>query len=362
MNLRSLIVALMLVLAGCATPNRGHEVAAPVLVPESTWRQVDVDIVAASQDATAQAKTYARGSMEYWRGRVYERTEANFIPWFSGYWTQEWLSIKVTWYEVSKGAEADSAAKRLAVYLQQQYHDRVLDPVAKETDPDAVLGQATEFYVQLLSKQLQDIAQRHRVPQDQFDRRLNNIPAITLAPPPARSASLYQIVHADPMAKLPAYVALNDRIHNAAGGSGAGSSDAVISSVAKKTSERLEAQFASRGAAGAAAAVAGKVAGLFISVGVAGVRAIVHEGERPEMEAQLRQNLNVAFDNAWRGLVEDRSTGVMAGVYYLSGEIEGSLAPSLQPPMNVEPEPQGVPLPGEQSVQQDAAEEGGAGG
>ncbi|MDB6145143.1 MAG: hypothetical protein JWP80_4187 [Pseudomonas sp.] len=326
MNLHSLLLPLALVLAGCTTPAR--IVTPPVVISESTWWQVDTEIVTASQSATEQARVYSRGSMEHWRTLIYERTEANFIPWFSSYWTQEWLSVKVAWYDLSTKAEA---ANRLAAYLQDQYHDRVLDPVAKEVNPDAITGQATQFYIQLLGQQLPGIAQRNGVPQDQFDKRLQEIPAIALAPPPARSASLYQVVHTDPINQLPAYSAMVEQIHSV-GSTGNDSSEAGIPSVAKRTGERLEAQFASRSAAGAAAAVAGRVVGLFISVGVAGVRAILHEQERPEMEAQLRQNLSVAFDTAWLDLVKNPHTGVMAGVNALSGQIEGSLAKTVPQP------------------------------
>ena len=52
--------------------------------------------------------------MDYWRTRVYQLTEENFIPWFSSYWTQEWLSMKVSWYTISAKGEQDASAKRLA--------------------------------------------------------------------------------------------------------------------------------------------------------------------------------------------------------------------------------------------------------
>jgi hypothetical protein len=327
LNLRSLMVALLIVLAGCSTP--AHVVAPAVVISQSTWLQVDEEIVAASQSASEQARVYARGSMEHWRELVYARTEANFIPWFSSYWTQEWLSVKVAWYDMSSRAEPDKSATRLAAYLQDQYHERVLDPVAKEVDPDAVMGQATEFYIQLLGKQLLIIEQRYAVPADQFERHINEIQAIALGPPPTRDASLYQVVHANPFAQLPAYAALLEQIRHPAGGGGGVSSDAGISSVAKRTGERLEAQFASRSAVGAAAAVAGRVAGLMISVGVAGVRAIIHEHERPDMESQLRQNLNAAFDTAWLDLMKNPNSGVMAGVNAMSGQIEGGLVKAV---------------------------------
>ncbi|MGH8353214.1 MAG: hypothetical protein ACRERY_06730 [Pseudomonas sp.] len=351
LNLRSLIVALMVALAGCATSDRAPDLAPPVLISESTWRQVDRDIVAASLAATVRANNYARDSMESWRGLVYQRTDTNFIPWFSSYWTQQWLSLKVAWYELSAEGEKDPASNRLATYLQEQYHGRVLDPVAKKIDPGGVMEQATKFYVQLLGEQLQGIPPRYGVPLDQFDRRLQDIPAIELAPPADHSASLYQIVHADPIDRLPAYVALVDRIRNASGGVGIGSSGSGISSVAKRTSEKLESELATSGVASAASAMVGRVAGTVISIGVAAFRAIARESERPEMEAHLRKNLNAALDDEWLSLMESPATGVMAGVYYISGQIEGSLSRTDTLPAQLEPLPRVVPLPGEQPLQ-----------
>jgi len=338
------MVALMVAVAGCATPDRPPATTPPVHVPESTWWQVDSDIGAASSAATGSARHYARGTMENWRNRVQKRTEADFIPWFAGYWTKQWLAIKVAWYKLSAEEGTDPTVKRLAAYLQEQYHDRVLAPVAREIDPDAVREQATKHYVEFLGKQLQEIPRRYGVPSDQFDRRIKDIPAIALAPPPAQSASLYQIVHADSIAKLPAYVALIAQIRKDAGGAGAGPSHAKISPVAKRASEKLVDQFATRGGASAAAAAVGGVAGVMISLGAAGYGAIVHENERPKMEAQLRENLNPVLDDMWRDLMEDPANGVMAGVHHISRQIEGSLARTITQPAVFEPAPQGVPL------------------
>jgi len=193
LNLRSLIVALMVALAGCATPDRAPDLTPPVLISESTWRQVDRDIVAASLAATGPVENYARGSMESWKGLVYQRTDADFIPWFTSYWTQQWLSMKVAWYKLSAGKETDPTVDRLATYLQEEYHNHVLDPVAKEIDPEVVMKQATKLYVQLLGERLQGIPQRYGVPLDQFDRRLQDIPAIALAPPAAHSPQRFAL-------------------------------------------------------------------------------------------------------------------------------------------------------------------------
>jgi hypothetical protein len=285
--------------------------------------------------------------METWRSLVHKLTEADFIPWFTGYWTQQWLALKVAWYKLSAEEGTDPTVERLAAYLQEQYRDRVLDPVAKEVDPDVVREQATKRYVQLLSKQLQGIPQRYGVPPDQFDRRIKDIPAIALTSDPAHSASLYQIVHADAIAKLPAYVALIAQIRKDAGATGGGPSDARISPVAKRASEKLDAKLATSGGASVASAAVRGVAGMMISLGAAGFGAIAHENERPKMEAQLRENLDPEVDAMWLNLMEDPATGVMAGVYYISAQIEGSLTKTLTQPVRVEPIPQGIPLLGE---------------
>ncbi|TVT79361.1 hypothetical protein [Pseudomonas sp. H3(2019)] len=346
MNLRFLLVALLVVLAGCATVHRASEPTAPVVIAEATWQQIDQDIDTASLASKGIVKRYTRSAMERWREMVYQRTETDFIPWFTSYWTQQWLSAKVGWYKMSSGGEVDPVVNRLTVYLQEQYHERVLDPVAKVTDPNTIMVDAIALYLQTLDAHLVEIQQHYSAPQEQFDRRLNDIPAIALAPPPVRNASLYQIAHAEPVANLPAYQALIERVRSANSGAGAGLSDAGISSVAKRAGEKLEGQIATRSAAGAVAAAVGRVAGAVISVVSASIGAFSNEKDRPETEVQLRKSLGDAFDKAWLGLMENEANGVMAGVYYISGQIEGSLTKNL--PVLPEPAPLESPLPDNQ--------------
>jgi uncharacterized protein YbaA (DUF1428 family) len=291
----------------------------------ATWQQIDRDIVSASQQSTEQVKVFARGSMEHWRTRVYQQTEENFIPWFSSYWTQEWLSMKVSWYTISAGGEQDASAKRLASYLLEQYQERVLAPVAVEIDPDAILGQATAFYAQLMAQQMPLIAQRYGVPVAQLNGRLQKVPAIALGPPPARDASLYQIISTEPLNTLPAYAALIDKIHTEGGSKGIASTDAGMAPVAKRASQRMEAEMAPRGAASAVAAAAGKLVGGVISIGVAGIRAIIQANDRPDSEALIRSSLGSTFDKAWAKLLQNPTTGVMAGTLHIAGQVEGSL-------------------------------------
>ncbi len=341
-----LIVTTMATLGGCAS-QRAPEAPPPVVVPQSTWRQVDRDIAAASLSATNQARTYAQDSMERWMDLVYQRTDSDFIPWFSSFWTRKWLSMKVAFYRLSSDGEREQTVNRLTGYLQEAYDDHVLEPVAREIDPDEVMEQATRLYIRQLDQRLQLIPERRGVPGDQFDQHLKKIPAIELAPPPAHSASLYQVLRADPLEELPAFAALMGRIRHSPSGAGAWATDSGLSSITRQTSEQLESEMMTSGAVSVLSSFVGRVAGSVLSLGFTGITAMMQEEERPGREAQLRKSLNEAFDEEWLELMRNTETGVMAGVFHLSGQVEGSLGQTETEPVQFEQQPRVVPVPWE---------------
>lgn len=338
LNARCLIVVLIVTLVGCATPEPRAIQTPEAHIAESTWWAIDEEIDAAALAATGPARNYARGYMENWVSLVRQRSESDFIPWYTSYWTQQWLAIKVGWYTLSGGEGDDSAEKRLTRYLQEQYLDRVLDPVAEEINPEVVREDVLTLYIRLLGEQLQGIRRYYGVPQDQFDRRLKAISSIAQEPASAHSASLYQLVHTYPITSLPAYAALIARSRKAADGAGSRPSDSSLLPVAEQAAEALVAKLALSGGASVAAAAVGGAAGLAISLGVAGFGAIAHESDRPEMEAQVRENLNSALDEMWHSLMDDPVTGVMAGVYHIYEQIDRSLTAAHARPVESESE------------------------
>lgn len=346
-TLRFPTILVMIALAGCATPERAPDLAPPTPVAASTWHQVDNDIGAGSRAATSVARNFAHRQMENWKQLASQRAETDFIPWYSSYWTQHWLSAKVAWYKLSAEEASDPPVTKLAAYLQKQYHDRVLAPVAREVDPETVRSQATKLYVRHLSEQVRPIARRYDVPQDQFERRLKDIPAIALAPPAAHSASLYQIVYSESIDSLPAYAALLRQVREAAVKSGAGLSKKRISPVAQRVSEKLLDRLAISGGTGAASALVGGIAGTVLSLGAAGVGVMLHETERPNIETQLRETLNAAMDDMWHILMEDPNTGMLAGIYYLAEQIEKSTPQTFTQPVEPAGQAQETLLPDE---------------
>ncbi|WP_271411985.1 hypothetical protein [Pseudomonas sp. Q1-7] len=335
-----LIVALLAMQAGCAS--KAPE-APPVVVSPSTWRQVDRDIAAASLAATGQARRYAQDSMERWMDLVYQRTDTAFVPWFTSFWTRKWLSIKVTWYRLSSDGEREETVNRLSRYLQEAYDDKVLEPVSRELDPDDIMEQATRTYIQQLDERLQLIPQRFGVPKDQFAQHLHEIPAIELAPPISQRASLLQVLRADPLEEQPAYAALMAHIRTAPDGAGAWTTDAGLSSITRQTSEQLASEMVTSGAASVVSGLVGRAAGSVLSLGFTGISAMLQEEERPGREAQLRKSLNDAFDEEWLELMRNPESGVMAGVFHLSGQVEGSLERTMTQPIRFEPLPRVLP-------------------
>jgi len=341
-----IVLCLLLAITGCAG-KRSPPPPPPAVLDPATWQRLDQELIEASVGAAGSANDYARRSMRVWKEQVQQRTEQDFIPWFTGYWTQQWLTMKVAWYKLDSGEGREPAEKRLALYLQEQYHDRVIEPVAEQINPEGIRDRACELYVQLLGQQLPAIIQRYHAAPEAFSQRLNRIPAINLGPPSARNATLYQLLRAKSLEQQPAWLALREHLHKQAS-KGPGKTDVSLSSVANNASEKLGATLAPRGIASAVASAVGKVAGAMISIAATGYGIMTHNRDQPEMVEQLRVILNVALNQEWQELMENRQSGALAGVYYLSGQVEDSLlATAPQPSIEQQAQQRQAPTPQE---------------
>jgi hypothetical protein len=197
-QLRLLITILMLNLAGCATPPPSQQPPPePPHIPETTWQQADCEIHEVTIETQRQAIAFARGQMEQWRQLASDRAETDFIPWFSSYTTQQWLTAKVAWYTLSSNPGDSPPAERLASYMQEQYYDRVLAPTAKTIDPVLLVAQTTHHFIRQLRQQLALIPRRHGIPEDQFRTHLNGIRAIAIDTSPPYHATLLDITRSE---------------------------------------------------------------------------------------------------------------------------------------------------------------------
>ena len=84
-------------LSACAGVPREPPTPAPPPVPAATWESVDRELLLAARTARAHAAAYAEAGLDLWLGRVRRYTDEAFVPWYTSYWTQEWLAVKFAW-------------------------------------------------------------------------------------------------------------------------------------------------------------------------------------------------------------------------------------------------------------------------
>lgn len=330
----ALALALIVALAGCAyTPPSEPEPPAPqIRIEPERWRAIDQRILAASACARQEAEAYARVTMEEWRQRVRQRIEDVFIPWYASYWTQQWISTKVAWYQMQYVEGEPTPEQRLVEYLQTQFREQVLMPVGEFVDPRAVMDQTASAYRRELKLRVDPLPVEYGIPADRFEKHLDVIPAIVVSADAQQNASLHAVLDSADLAALPAYGTLWTQLSDRNGSAEPILAADNLDRVAERAVTRLVGAMPLRAGATAASTLVGGFWGLVISAGSAVWSVAEHEQDRQALEAQLRENLDAALDLLWRDLVEDRHTGVSAVVQHISGQIENALTPAQRAP------------------------------
>jgi len=326
-----LLTVLLFTLAGCASrsPTPFPVEPIPPLLPD-TWRAIKEEIWTASTLAQAEAELYTRQAMQEWMVRVREKTENEFVPWYSGYWAQQWIGIKAGWYEMGREDGDAPVEDYLVEYMQEKFDELVLQPAGMQADPQTITEQAAALYVRLLSEQLRCLPKVQAVPPRSLRKKLEQIPLITLSGSPPGDVSLSQAFDHDDLAGVPAYDQLIARANSVGNPESSSMKEERLQVVAEDSFTRLVAELPVRAGGSAAALVVGEALGLFISVGVAVWSAISHDQKQPEIESKLREALDVGLDNMWQTLMEDPELGVLFPVNHMSEQIETGLFPAYE--------------------------------
>jgi len=323
-------------LIGCSSPMRAPVVAEPVPpISADVWREVREELWTASMLAQSEADAHARQAMREWMDRVRALIDTEFVPWYSGYWTQQWIGLKAGWYEMNGEDEEESVEHYLAQYLQERFYELVLEPAGVESDPQTITKQAAALYVQLLSGQMRRIRETHAVPTRSLQKKLRQIPLIALSGAHPTSVSLSEVVDRSDLTGIPAYEALIDHADSLEDPENLPGDNEYMEFVAEDSVARHLEKLPVRAGGGAAATLVGEALGLFISVGVAAWTAAAHEQEKPEIESQLKDALDAALEDMWRSLMEDPDLGVLYPVNHMSRQIETGLFATQQPDLEV---------------------------
>lgn len=330
-RLLAFVVGIMVTLVACTYRGPSRVPAEPVApIPPTVWREIEEELWTASSLAYLEAEAVARADMREWMKRVREATENAFIPWYTGYWTQQWIGLKAGWYELGREDGEPPVETYLAEYLRERYAELVLEPAGEAGRPQSISRQAAALYVRLLSQQLQCIPKTYPVSPQSLAAALKRIPLIRQPGDRTGGASLLLAFERSDLSGLAAYEKLWT------GESQTSLDDDRLRAVAEDSVARLMAELPVRAGGGAAATVIGEALGLIVTAAVAAWSAVSHDQQKPEIESQLRAALNDGLEQMWEILMEDPALGVLYPVNHMSGQIEAGLfavsEPEADPP------------------------------
>lgn len=321
-----LLIVIITAMNGCIQPSTKIVAQPPPyqFLP-GTLHAIDERIVKDSVQARHESEAYARVAMEEWLWRVRQRIEEVFIPWYSSYGIQQWMTAKVVVFKLLYTEGEATPEERLVSYLQEQFYEQVLEPVSSFVDPHTVMEDAAVNYLRELRERLDQLPSEYHIPAAALRQHLETIPAIVVQEVPPQEASLYEVLQAADLSALPAYRDLLGKVAAASDVANPTPSADRLQVVANQAVTRLLDSVALSAGTATASTLVGGYWGIAISAGSAAYAAVEHDHEKPAMEAQLRENLDAALDLMWQELVEDPRGGITALVHHMSTQIEDAV-------------------------------------
>ncbi len=298
----------------------------PPIAPEK-WQEIQEDLWSASCLARSEAVAYTQQAMTEWMGRVREKTDSEFIPWYTSYWAQQWIGFKVGWYKMSRDEDEPSIEEYLVEYIREEYYELVLEPVNEISNPQQITEQAAALYISLLAEQLQRLPAMHRVSVRSLRKKLEPITLVSISANGQNGMPLSLLLERNDLTGVAAYDALLTHADTVATRANSSLGKDNLQIVVDDTVARMVADLSLRAGGAAASMVLGQSLGLVFSAGISAWSISSHEQEKPEIERQLRQALDAGLKSLWQRLMEDPVLGVLLPINHMSSQIEILLFP-----------------------------------
>jgi hypothetical protein len=163
------------------TPNRPLQTQAPVPVPQTDWQGVDRSVEEALKAAHRAAETAAQSKLDAWSATLMGRVDADFLPWYFGYWNQQALGLRSAFYWTTHalGISQSDAGERITWEIQQQFAQRVMRPEIAQMELERMAQETLQVYVDELNPKLAAIPKDYKIPQGEWLRYLNEIAVLT---------------------------------------------------------------------------------------------------------------------------------------------------------------------------------------
>ncbi len=304
---------------GTGTPEKKQPITIAKPIP---WDRVNADVRQALTTAHTKAQRYAESELETWSRDLVARIDDDFLPWYFGYWHQQWFGLEALWYWTLDRLwyVKPSMVETLTEQIQQEFANRVLRPKISEMQMERILQGTVSVFVSDLQSSLSEIPSKYSVPQMQWNRYLEGIAVTT------------QTVHGN------REVPLTLKVLVAGTGATASKASAILIKALKPVVGKIESKIAAKGAGKAAsklaaktggkvaAKVGGKFLGLFIGVGVLVWDVWDHYKTKAEQQPVLRQNLVDFLAEVREDLLHNPESGIMSVIASIESGVVNSMA------------------------------------
>jgi hypothetical protein len=141
------------------------------------WNLVDEKIRIGIQAAHENAIAYGQELLVAWHNDKMEKIDSNFLEWYFGYFTQLEIGAKAVGYAATNwwNNSTRSASDQVATEVLKELEHRVFPTLLMNGEMESIAKETVSIFINSLGKELQDIPQSYKIPQEDWNRHLEEI-------------------------------------------------------------------------------------------------------------------------------------------------------------------------------------------
>ena len=146
---------------------------AKTLPPQVDWFTLRGDLAIAVNAAREAAMSQARTELDQWHAQVMAKVDADFLPWYFGYWQSQKRAAAYLWDWMVDDQKA--ATLKSAERLSDQLAARALPPYLTDSALEQIAARAAERFADELRREVEQIPDRYAIPPADWERFLGGL-------------------------------------------------------------------------------------------------------------------------------------------------------------------------------------------
>jgi hypothetical protein len=139
------------------------------------WSGVDGAIRRVFGEARDRAEATARARLDAWHAELMGRVAGDFLPWYFGFWNQEWRDLKAAGYLAADWAGLGDAEAAMMADFRDAFATRVMPPAETQLRMEAIARASLTAYLSHAREHLPEIPAEYGVPRDDWQQHLAHI-------------------------------------------------------------------------------------------------------------------------------------------------------------------------------------------